>query len=174
MLSLLEIPLIWLFVIESLLLLFLVATERNTMATVSLFLFGLAARYLSGVDVITFLKTNAPTIGKLLVVYLVTGIAWGIAKWFFFVRDKKEKYLELLKEKQDVSIRFSLGCSIPPQAGEHKAQITGWIGYWPLSLIWTLLDDFLTKFFQQVYATLAGVFQKISDNQFKGINIPKK
>jgi hypothetical protein len=121
-------------------------------------------------------------------VYLVAGVAWSFAKWYFFVLNKKRAYTEILarflaenklqnlndpaslKKFNNVWALKSLG-KIPPQANENKSEIIGWISYWPWSAVWTLLDDFVTKIFQEIYARLAGTFQKISDNQFKDMNL---
>ena len=36
--------------------------------------------------------------------------------------------------------------------------------YWPLSGIWTLIDDPVKKAFQKIFSGLENRFQKISDN----------
>ena len=183
MIAWLGVSLFWMFVIEAVILFLLVVNEQEIWATLSLFVFGLAVHFLTDVNVIHFFKANWLFLGQMAAVYLAAGLGWGIAKWFFYVRGKREAYLEILAEykkksphdqqrdfKYEVERRFG---EIPPRAARHKGEITSWIGYWPISVIWTFCDDFLTKVFKQVYELFAGVFQRISNSQFKDIPLER-
>jgi len=54
---------------------------------------------------------------------------------------------------------------ITPLGLEHKAQIVSWIGYWPLSLIGTLLNDPFRRFFEWIYESVSGLYDKITARQ---------
>lgn len=51
---------------------------------------------------------------------------------------------------------------ITPIGIEHKAKIVSWISYWPLSLIGTLLNDPFRRFFEWIYESVSGVYDKIT------------
>ncbi len=57
---------------------------------------------------------------------------------------------------------------IVPKARDHKAQILGWMIYWPWSLIWTLINDPVKRAFKWIYHQIQDLLQKISDRAFKG------
>jgi len=156
-----------------LLLFILVVTENETAATISLFIFGLLVHFFTKVNVITFIRENAGYIAELGAIYIGVGLAWSLAKWFFFVRDIREQYLAFLEEKKAGKKANWFHTDVPPKASRHKGEIISWIGYWPISIVWTLFDDFLTKVFRHVYDLFAGTFQRISNAQFKGIPVER-
>lgn len=51
---------------------------------------------------------------------------------------------------------------ITPKGVENKAKIVSWISYWPLSLIGTLLNDPFRRFFEWVYESVSGIYDKIT------------
>lgn len=57
-----------------------------------------------------------------------------------------------------------------PQANNHKALITTWITHWPVSLIWTLINDPIKKLINHIFESIKSVFQKISDKVFESTN----
>ena len=53
--------------------------------------------------------------------------------------------------------------SVRPKAGRNKSRIMSWIGYWPISLVWTVLDE-IPHFFRQFSSgRLLNMGQTISD-----------
>lgn len=57
-----------------------------------------------------------------------------------------------------------------PEPGNYKNRIITWMTLWPLSFLWTMLNDPIVRFFQHIYYEIAGVLRKISDNVFKDVN----
>lgn len=90
-------------------------------------------------------------------VYAVLGVAWSMFRWTRFVKEKADYYRKQYGTKLDKSNRSCLASAI--DATSNKSRITGWIAYWPWSLIWNLTGDV----FKMLYETLQGVYQKISD-----------
>ena len=181
---------IWICGIEIGFLFLLVINELEFQAGVSIGIFALVVQFLAKVDIISYVRSHGMTLLCWALAYLALGVIWGLAKWYFFVRGKREKYLEienihqkalnrLPKEAMDTvrriqedfknDVKRQVG-NIPPQANDHKARIIGWIAYFPISLFWTICRDFLTSLFKRIYESLAGVFQRISNNQFKGVS----
>jgi hypothetical protein len=54
---------------------------------------------------------------------------------------------------------------ITPKGESYKATIVSWISYWPLSLLGTLVNDPFRRFFNWVYESISGFYDKITQNQ---------
>src|SRR5690606_21834409 len=108
------------------------------------------------------------------------GVVWAFLKWYFKCRDKREELLEgksnwidmhgdasfegksnWIDMHGDASWAKHVNNS-RPKAKDNKSRIMRWIGYWPTSMIWTLLDDFLTRVVRTVYNHISTCFEKIS------------
>lgn len=128
--------------------------------------------------------------------YFVIGVVWSLVKWKFYVMSQRRK-IDLLKiqhreamelnrklyqdrknydfaeEALSVWLELCRKNSISdraPKVSEHKAQIIGWMSYWPVSLVWTMINDPVRRAFVAIYDALGTSFQKISDNAFRDIN----
>lgn len=53
--------------------------------------------------------------------------------------------------------------NLPLRVADNKQRIITWMAYWPLSLLWALIDDFVRKVFENIYTTLKKGLQSISD-----------
>jgi hypothetical protein len=168
----------WLLLIEFLVIMSTVATESNWTALFSIIVFGCLAHWLSDINLFEFFKDNSTFIIEIIIAYLFIGIIWGFIKWFLYVRKIKEDYLILKSSwkpcnrsfEDEVRFRFQ---EIPPKASSHKEKIINWISLWPFSFIWSLICDFITNLFNEIYKAFSGLFQKISDQQFKDIHPDK-
>lgn len=58
---------------------------------------------------------------------------------------------------------------LKPQAADNKEKITGWIFYWPISMFWFFLRDFLKRIVDEIYNFFKRFYQKITDRAFKGL-----
>ena len=54
-----------------------------------------------------------------------------------------------------------------PRASDHKSRITGWIGFWPFSMVGTVINDLLRKLINFLFASFKGLYQKMSDAIFR-------
>jgi hypothetical protein len=103
-------------------------------------------------------------------IYIAIGAAWSVVKWWFaetnrlrefkenFARDygiNPEKYAEQLARAKSNPVRY-------------KSDITFWISFWPLSAVYTLLNDPVRRAARRIYAELQGVYQRITDHVWKG------
>jgi hypothetical protein len=101
------------------------------------------------------LSWHAISLGIL--VYAVIGIVWSMFRWFRYVKSTADTYRKEHGDNLRASERSSLQREI--SATLNKSRITGWIAYWPWSMLWNLTGDF----FKMIYEALQGVYQKISD-----------
>jgi len=87
-------------------------------------------------------------------VYFAIGAVWSVIKWWFAEkarvrRAKKENGAEWRKRKTEPKF--------------FKSTMLVWIGYWPFSLIWTLINDPFKRLVHWIYDELTRVYQHITD-----------
>lgn len=123
--------------------------------------------------------------------YIGIGVAYATFKWYLKVKDKKEKYDELLLEFAkrfptyftngklntdagtiDEFKKFlshngyrCVGNSVVPQIRRHKEAFSCWIVYWPCSLLSNIINDTLKAIFNR----MKNVLQMISNKVFGDI-----
>lgn len=113
--------------------------------------------------------------------YLVIGVLWSVAKWWFYnlgVRDRfEERRTDWLKSHKaenlsDEKVReqfFRDNADLrdfPPRLSRHKSRIMLWMGYWPFSALWTLVNDPVKRFFRWAYARMVRVYEGITKSIF--------
>lgn len=59
---------------------------------------------------------------------------------------------------------------IAPQLSDFRATIVFWISFWPVSMLWSILHNFIEKFFNMIYNRLRAVYASISRKTFAGID----
>jgi len=90
------------------------------------------------------------TITLCFILYLILGVFWSFAKWYFYVIDHKKR--------NHLSYR--------PSASDHKGDIIGWMTYWPLSFISFLVRRPLRRIFTFIYERVSGVFENITNSVY--------
>lgn len=99
-------------------------------------------------------------------IYILIGLIWSLFMWFRFVKtmaDRWEQYKLNMSTKsyqQDVS-------SFRPIVSENKQQITGWIIFWPFSVIRYFLGSLIKDLGDWVVARMTILYNKITHSQFK-------
>lgn len=179
----------WLFIaIEIVLLFVLVETDQGVGAGISILIFAALLNWVGGVPVFATIWANPLWVFALLGIYLVVGTGWAISKWYIHVKKIARKYREIkdefmsdrglekghpLDDKQRLELRSRTQAQglreVPPKANKNKSRITGWMMFWPVSMIWSVLDDFVKELFFQIYDYIGGFLQRISDRVFKDI-----
>lgn len=118
--------------------------------------------------------------------YLICGSIWGVVKWWFFVHHARRKLDECVENLRDsfpekykdhainspvyINEFYSRGLSPEaPRVSKNKSKIMTWMILWPWSLLWTMLNDPIRRFFSWVIRILSAQLQAMSDNAFKDI-----
>lgn len=149
--------------------------------------------FVTDFDMVQFAKNHTKQILIWTAVYFPIGILWSFLKWYFKLQDAKSHILEQKnyklkefaedfnrsiqkhkEEKVDSApyIQSSWESYVKynrPKVSDYKSSIINWISYWPCSMLWTLLDDFVTRIAKQIYNHISGTFNKISDKVFEGV-----
>ena len=173
---------------------FMVEFEKPAWATITLVLAFVALAVFGNFNLWLLVKQNPMQAGLVGVLYFVAGAVWSVAKWWFFVRERRSNYREL---RADFMRRHSLAeeAQIPdnlladwrqsveqphpyrggngkevakPLIREHKGRITMWMTYWPWSMTWTMINDPVKKLWRWIYLQLQGWYEAIANSIYKG------
>ena len=181
--------------LEIVLLFVFVEWENGVSATISLVVFGALLQFFGNVDIIGYVMGNPFQLIVIVAAYFVFGAVWGICKWWIFCRDRLEEYKELKseflrskglpenektipiehrvewKKKLDDAKRYANSRNLgeAPLVRSHKAQILRWMSFWPISMIWGLINDFVRRVCKAIYNRISKFLQRVSDNIFSGV-----
>ncbi len=108
---------------------------------------------------LSYIKDNPGIIILCFAGYFIAGAVWSIVKWYYFVVDKRDEYLEY-NRRSDFKI---------PSPKEYKSDIMLWMSYWPVSAVWTIINNPFKKIFIRIQKSLEGVYEKISAHVFKDL-----
>ncbi len=94
--------------------------------------------------------------------YAIAGGANTVWRWLRFCKKYVEthpyKSVEDWEKGNTKSAESYYKSKLRP--GDHKSQLISWIAYWPWSLLWNFIGDFLTA----IYEALANVYQRTADS----------
>ena len=115
-------------------------------------------------DIFSYIENNPlATIGSFFG-YIAAGVAWSIAKWYFFVLRFRDKWL---KDNRGRSGYYDESFeSYAPKASSYKARITSWMFYWPFSALWTSINEPIRRVFVNLFQSLEDTFNRMSKNVF--------
>jgi len=121
--------------------------------------------------------------------YLAAGIGWCVFRWYSLVRRARNLYIKLAKEYDDApplrkdtkkdwitsrwtfhSRRYSSEDSFRPTCADYKSRITNWVAFWPLSVIWTGIREWVVDFFNMIYDAISGLLERISVSTWDGVD----
>lgn len=89
--------------------------------------------------------------------YILIGVIWSFVKWYFYLISLKENLTTQKWENVYISQKDKFN------AKYNKERIVNWMLYWPISALWTLVNQPLRKLFNRIYVGVEKQFQKISD-----------
>lgn len=119
-----------------------------------------------GFNPISYLAAHPGEIVLGIAAYFFAGAVWSLVKWYFWLV-KLRRRIDA-DEPQD-RVLYTAGVRMfPPNPGDHKSRIIGWIALWPASMLWTIINDPVRRAAEEIYARLGGTYQHISNRVFKG------
>ena len=120
-----------------------------------------------------------------LVGYVVVGVLWGVFKWFLYIKEfvyayqqQRQQWLtrkgvknakldtvvpENLRKEWNEDHRYRRSDTDPPHARQNKERIITWMGFWPWSMLWSLVRDP----FQFIYRAIAVRLEKMSEKIYQ-------
>lgn len=177
--------------VESILLLILIENDKPGWCTVSMLsAFGLL-KVLAGVNVFSEAWHHPGITALVILGYFAIGTVWSIGKWYLFVKDRRTKYDEAKAEwdagqrevYDNLSINSNKGWTgshkykaflnrnggLAPLVRDNKSRVLTWMGYWPWSMLWTVINDPIKRAFKAIYNRIHNMLQSISNNAFKDV-----
>ena len=141
-----------------------------------------------------FLYSSLAVIG-----YFLLGIFWSFVKWWLRVTEKaqecQEAMAKFLREHQPPNVKSAVPLNLQqsersgrnlrdewkhmlsvrydlkkPIAVENKERISVWIIYWPFSLLWSLIHDFIQRLWEQFVIRFQKFYQGISDRAYRKLD----
>ena len=95
---------------------------------------------------------------------------WSFVKWWLHVNKLADRIAsEQAKWESRRNYRLDR-----PQISDNKDRIATWVTYWPISVIWSLLDDFIKHLMQQLVMSLRKAYEAITNSAFKKFETPKQ
>lgn len=94
--------------------------------------------------------------------------------WTEFLRDNHSSrytYVSLVTKKDPNGYERQervLQVRIVPLAWENKSRISRWMTFWPWSVLWTVLDDFVRNIFKRIQRRLNELMERIAARAFQG------
>lgn len=140
----------------------------------------------------TWVAQNPTLFGLGILAYVVISVLWTFLKWYMFSVSAKEHYetfrnqwidnnikgrpFDVVTDKaklaQDFSRNYSyqqrFGDSVPPSPKENASQIMLWMIFWPIDMVWSIINDPVVRIFRWIYKRIAGSLGHIAKGRFKG------
>lgn len=124
--------------------------------------------------------------------YLLTGIIYGVVKWFFFCRKQLKQYnaakADFLKARrvteftpelkvewteklrnQDKYDRYKVVSVEAPKWQDNVEKIVNWMYLWPFSICGMLLADFVREVWEHLCTWMGGIYDNIAKAVWKGV-----
>ncbi|TSC89160.1 MAG: hypothetical protein G01um10143_541 [Parcubacteria group bacterium Gr01-1014_3] len=170
------------------------AKDKGTWATVSLIATCAILNWVSGMPLLHWVAGHFWLALAYAGGYFVAGTVWSVVKWYSYVTDQRERYDEMKdaffknynlnaitadnrtawKRWLDDGHESGKGCGRTrckcvgqPLARNHKDDVIRWMSYWPFSLLWTVLFNWVVKVCHKIYQHIQASLQRISDYKFK-------
>ena len=149
-----------------------VENEYGFAATICLIGYLAVLQLFFGVDVLGFVKTFPIHLACAAIVYVLCGLGWSIFKWYWYVTKEVDKLKERYPKDYETKTKTWLEAleRYVPKPNSEKTRIIGWMGYWPLSLVWFLVDDIVKEIFNWLYYRFAAIYQKITDAAIRRVS----
>ena len=94
----------------------------------------------------------------LFAMYIILGSVWSVIKWFFYLKKERMKILERQKIYSYSTPQFNIE---DYSIGKNKVRIMSWMLYWPVSGLWTLINDPFKKAFEYIIEHFGKFYDKM-------------
>jgi len=180
----------WILFLELCVLMACVHYETGIGATVSVVASALCLWWLAEVPIFSYIRENPLQLLSYMGVYALVGTIWATGKWVLHLYDRrtevrgwkrdfmdKNNIKDFKKMTADQKKEWKNGYAgdkSAPLARRHKSKLLFWMSYWPASMLWTALDDFVTRFFKAIYNLITDRLQSISDKMFAEFKVDEE
>jgi hypothetical protein len=160
-----------------------IAYESSWLAIITLGAASVGYWWLGWVDPHWFIE-HWKTVLLYVALYSPIGVLWATTKWWFYLRFRVREAHDRIEAlhnrfgdddagKAQRAAEWERESDWPPMVRNHKSDIMRWLCWWPFSFIGTMLNDPLRRFFEAIYREIATYLQRMSDNMWARLPIPK-
>lgn len=161
----------------------IVAYEQCEVGLFGIVLFFVAAYFLWHLNILRTIWTNPATTLIFIALYFLAGALWSVFRWWRYVTEKRKEFDEALA-KFHKEYKIKDGDPIPdnvlskwtyykvevPNVAKKKRSLVTWIIYWPWSMLWYFIRDFVVEIAEEIYKRLALMYTSIVNKQFEGVD----
>lgn len=179
-------PFFALIIVELLVLMMFIAFENGVAATVSMIIFVFILHVFGDTNLVAYTQFHPQQVLLTIAAYFAIGTGWGLFKWWLHVRDLANKYFyERDRWLRSKGVSVADGVPLPeelrkewrsqyrgattPRVSDSAPDILRWMTYWPVSVLWTLMSDVVTRLFRAIYNAIARSLQSIADRAFAAV-----
>ena len=149
-----------------------------------------ALQFTSDFKPFSWVMANPGLFGLGVLAYIGIAVVWTFAKWYMFSVSAKECYADFRKtwianlkrpfdvvtDKASLASSFAsfygyrerFGMSVPPSPGDNKGRIMLWMIFWPIDMVWSIINDPVVRIFRWIYQRIVGSLGRIARGRFKG------
>lgn len=151
--------------------------EDGIWATIFFVAYLFALQFAFKVGIFQYIIHNPLQVFALIGFYLGAGVIWSVTKWWLLLakerdhlKSKKAKYMESYNYDPEEYWKKHVKDTLDYyKVSNHKAKISLWITYWPFSLIWSLLNDFVHRIIKEIVHKLQWLYDSIGKKMFQGV-----
>ena len=162
---------------EFILLTWFVEKEWPGPSLLSLAAFMFLLWWLADVPIWAWIKENPGLLVKYFIFYIIAGLVWAIAKYYFVLKRirktlKKLKAVWIVsKDKLSPDVANFKDYVAKTQVYNEPVDFEGstrhlvfWASFWPTSLFWTILNDPIRRLFKWlIHDVFIGIFRKMHE-----------
>jgi len=165
-------------VVVALVLFYCVADESPGFAMAITLVYILLIQFCSNFSITQWVTLNTTFFIKVILGYIVIGVIYAVFKYWVYLTEKKRVWgraFEIfLKSKKIDDLKYTfenlpdeykgdayktMKCFELPDLMTSTKNITFWMGYWPWSFIWTMINNPLKWLFEEIKHQLGGLFK---------------
>ena len=149
----------------------------------------LALWFLANINVFLLAVLNPMVTLAVVAGYLALGSLWSVIRWYIHVTNEVDRYQNTVlpritadfatwvknndmdkrwseADRKAEFAKYAKGQFKLPNPAKSKDLILLWMIYWPMSAIWTLVNEPVVRFFKYVYSKLTNTYQRIVRSAF--------
>ena len=170
----------WFFVVGEIILLFVSVSNNSSMGgAISLAVFFVITYFVNDIDYLAYVQNNPIRCIVAVLGYFGIGIAWAVFRWYTYCVDRRRECEAVInkygKQPKDnyYAGQVKSACEIP-NAGKEGDRIRVWIGFWWISIIYTVCADWVFRIVDEAYHSIKNFLQSMADRQFKNLDLGEK
>jgi hypothetical protein len=99
--------------------------------------------------------------------YFGIGVVYSVIRWWRYCASSINEFTEKAKNftegNFDYKHALNILINLELKVGNHKNLISFWIGYWPVSFLWMLLNDPITKIVRWLFNCVRSTYEAITN-----------